>query len=159
MNHSFQLLTNLLKILCAASIVLLSGVIWYIVTYEPKKLPYDAPQFYCGTMNLPENKILTIEHRGKYIFDENCVTCHSIVKDQLKVGPSVCLTTNKISRNIFELLLNDDPKNTLIKTKYYRKLSHENANMSIHSQLKFNFNKANMDKLVSYIDTITVLQE
>lgn len=117
----------------------------------------DEQGFFCGTTDLPENKIFAIEHPGRAIYNEHCKVCHSHIKDFVIVGPSLYGTVDRIDQRIFDLLLFDDPKEQLLNTDYYKELKEKFA-VDFHSNHKFRFDDSTQIILKSFIDTLTAIR-
>ena len=120
--------------------------------------PPEEQLFYCGTMNLPENKVITLEHEGKYLHLENCSPCHSIRKEEKQVGPSLCGSTEAIDKKLFSLLISNDPAMKIPKMNFYKKLVKE-YQIDYHAHYKFDFTDSEKNKLRAFIDTITIVQQ
>lgn len=115
--------------------------------------PDKEPEFFCGTMNLPENKVLTIEHPGKSFVEINCLACHSIRKNEKVVGPSLCGSTKHINEQIFNLLLFADPNMKIKKMRFYKKLKRE-YKVDFHLNYKFEVDDSTKIKIRDYIELI-----
>jgi hypothetical protein len=114
--------------------------------------------WYCGTMDLPENKVYVLNHPGLEIFNSNCKTCHALRKDEVVVGPSLYNATNRLNRDQIKRLLITDKWNQLRNDKFYMSLK-DQFKIGFHEDSKFKLNEALLNKLYSFIDTITVIQK
>ena len=152
-----------LSILLGLSIFAIVPLFFFLVKdlesqrLEKKRAKESEPAWYCGTMDLPENQVLSLDHPGRLLFDGNCIVCHSLIKSTTIVGPSMYGVTEKLEPEIFNLLLSNDPDSILIRTVHYQELKKE-SQIGFHEDEKFQFTETDLRNLKSYIDTITVIQ-
>lgn len=118
----------------------------------------EEADWYCGTMDLPGNKVYVINHPGLEIFNSNCKACHALRKDEIIVAPSLFNSTSRLNRNQLKRLLIEDKRNQLQNDKYYKILK-DQFKIGFHEDTKFELNDKLLNRLISFIDTITVIQK
>lgn len=157
MQLNFNKLYSLVLVICMASIALICCLFW-IDFEDHSKLPLQEDTLigYCGTMALPENKVYTIDHPGLKIFKDNCQVCHSLRKGNIVIGPSLYSSIERNNIEIIDQMLQADSLR-LIKTDYYKEPRSE-YKFGVHLGLHFNFSEMERQQILSFIDTITVMQ-
>jgi len=113
--------------------------------------------WYCGTMELPGNKVYVLNHPGLEIFNSNCKACHALRKDEIIIAPSLFNATSRLDKNQFKRFLIEDKRNQLRKDSYYKDLK-DQFKIGFHEDNKFELSDTLLNKLISFIDTITVIQ-
>lgn len=158
MEKIISLINKLMIFISIFSFGLLGYTLWGLSQEEiQSSVSSKELTWYCGSMDLPSNKVYILDHPGLALYNSNCKTCHSLNKDEIVVGPSLYGTSKKVNPELFHTLLYNDPKNKLIKTKFYKDLK-SNFNGGFHKDYKFKLNELERKKLRSFIDTITIIQ-
>lgn len=72
------------------------------------------------------------------------------------MGPSLCGSILRNGKETVDLMLKGDSLR-LIKTEYYKNPRSE-YNLGVHLLMQFDFKEIEREQLLSFIDTITVMQ-